>query len=234
MYTDVFHLYPTDGRVNGQRANYPFGECAGGTTLNNGKGRLGNSTFPDYTGRVFEPIDDYKGDFARTYFYFVTRYEDVMTTIGGDSFNKTTYPSFSTWSLNLFLKWHRNDPVSEKEINRNNVIYGFQENRNPFIDHPELVEHIWGNLMGTPWTMASVGTPQELASRFRFNETEQSFSFTAGAPVRYRILNVSGQTMRTGNVSALTSVSVADLRSGMYLVRFETEEVRAVRKFIIP
>lgn len=157
-----------------------------------------------------------------------------MTTIGGDSFNRTTYPSFSAWTINLFLKWHRNDPVSQKEITRNNVIHGFQNNRNPFIDNPLLAEHIWGNLAGTPWTIASVGTPQELASRFRFNESQQSFSFTRGASINYRVLNVSGQTMRTGNTNEYIEVSVADLTSGMYLLRFETEGVRAVRKFIIP
>ena len=130
MVSDAFHVYPTDGKVNGQRGNYPFGEATNGTTLSNGKGRLGNSTFSGYTGTVFEPVDEYKGDFARTYFYFATRYENIMNTIGGESFNKTKYPAFSTWSTNLFLKWHRQDPVSQKEITRNNAIYVHQKNRN--------------------------------------------------------------------------------------------------------
>lgn len=74
MYSDAFHLYPTDGKVNGQRSNYPYGECSGGTTLpSNGGvkalGRLGKSTFAGYSGTVFEPADEYKGDFARSYFY---------------------------------------------------------------------------------------------------------------------------------------------------------------------
>ena len=146
MRSDAFHIYPTDGRVNGQRNNYPFGECANGTTLAGGLGKLGRSTFSGYSGTVFEPDDEYKGDFARTYFYFATRYESIMTSIDGESFNKTTYPSFSDWSQSLFLKWHRQDPVSPKEIYRNNAIYEFQDNRNPFIDYPELAEHIWGNL----------------------------------------------------------------------------------------
>ena len=82
-----------------------------------------------------------------------------MTTIGGDSFNKTTYPSLSDWSVNLFLKWSRQDPVSQKEIDRNNAIYGRQKNRNPFIDHPELAEYIWGNKMGTNWTLNNITEP---------------------------------------------------------------------------
>ena len=151
MVSDAFHVYPTDGKVNGQRSNFPFGECSGGTTLSGGKGRLGNSTFSGYSGTVFEPADEYKGDFARTYFYFATRYQDKMTSIGGESFNGTTYPSFTAWSQALFLKWHRQDPVSQKEIDRNNAIEAFQKNRNPFIDYPELAEFIWGNNKGQAW-----------------------------------------------------------------------------------
>jgi endonuclease I len=235
MYSDAFHLYPTDGKVNGQRSNLPFGECANGTTLNNGKGRHGNSTYPGYSGTVFEPVDEYKGDFARTYFYFATRYENIMVSgISGASFNNTTYPAFTNWSKEMFLKWHRNDPVSQKEITRNNVIYSYQKNRNPFIDHPELAEHIWGNMVSSPWTIASVGSTQELSDRFKFNPAQKTFVFSAGATVQYRVLNVSGQTIRSGRVAASREVSVADLASGMYLVRFETEQTRAVRKFIIP
>ncbi len=94
MVSDAFHIYPTDGKVNGQRNNYPYGECANGTTLSGGKGKLGSCTFSGYSGTVFEPDDEYKGDFARTYFYFTTRYQNIMTSIGGDSFNKTTYPRY--------------------------------------------------------------------------------------------------------------------------------------------
>ncbi len=73
MYSDAFHIYPTDGKVNGQRSNDPFGECANGTTLPShggyqALGKSGKSTYPGYSGNVFEPDDQYKGDFARTYF----------------------------------------------------------------------------------------------------------------------------------------------------------------------
>lgn len=164
MKNDAFHVYPTDGKVNGQRSNFPFGECANGTSLgSNAKGKLGSSTFSGYSGTVFEPADEYKGDFARTYFYFATRYQNIMSTIGGESFNNTTYPSLSDWSINLFLKWHRQDPVSQKEINRNNAIYVRQKNRNPFIDHPELAEHIWGNKKGTNWSLNTTTEPTLLS-----------------------------------------------------------------------
>lgn len=156
MYSDAFHVYPTDGKVNGQRSNYPYGECANGTTLPshdgvNALGKLGISTFPGYSDVVFEPVDEYKGDFARSYFYMATCYFNKIQTWNSDMLNGTAYPAFSSWALNLLLKWHRQDPVSTKEINRNEAVYDKQLNRNPFIDHPELVEYIWGNHVGMLW-----------------------------------------------------------------------------------
>ena len=158
MYTDLFHMYPTDIRVNNQRSNYPFGECADGTRLTNGslygKGKLGSSTFPGYSGTVFEPDDEYKGDFARTYFYMVTRYKNELPNWSGSpqlDYKTNKYKAFSTWSINLLVKWARLDPVSEKEIKRNEAVYGIQNNRNPFIDNPELFEYIWGDKQGEVW-----------------------------------------------------------------------------------
>ena len=158
MYTDLFHLYPTDIRVNNQRDNYPFGVCADGTRLVNGqyygKGKLGRSTYPGYSGNVFEPDDEYKGDFARTYFYMVTCYKNELPSWSGSpqlDYNTNRYKAFSTWSINMLMEWTRLDPVSEKEIKRNDAVYGIQGNRNPFIDHPELAEYIWGDMQGQSW-----------------------------------------------------------------------------------
>ena len=150
MYTDLHHIYPTDGFVNGKRSNYPFGEVSNPTyTSANDFSKLGTCSYDGYTGVVFEPADEYKGDFARTYFYMVTCYEEkladwyagnadgIRATIDG-----TTYPAFQTWQLNMLMEWAKNDPVSEKEINRNNAVYAIQNNRNPFIDYPGLQEYI--------------------------------------------------------------------------------------------
>lgn len=156
MYSDAFHLYPTDGKVNGQRSNYPFGECAGGSSLASSGGvqplgRLGNSSFAGYSGKVFEPDDQYKGDFARTYFYMAAAYNDRISTWSSDMLAGNSYPVYTTWAVNLLLKWHRQDQVSNKETARNDAVYSYQKNRNPFIDYPELVEYIWGNQQGEPW-----------------------------------------------------------------------------------
>ena len=164
MVSDAFHIYPTDGKVNGQRSNFPYGECANGTTLpsSNGVqalGKFGTSTFPGYSGKVFEPVDEYKGDLARTYFYMAAAYNDKISTWSSDMLAGNAYPAYKTWALNLLLKWHRQDAVSEKETDRNDAVYGFQNNRNPFIDHPELVEYIWGNKVGEAWYANGAPTP---------------------------------------------------------------------------
>ena len=171
MYTDLFHLYPTDIKVNGQRSNYPFGVCANGTRLTNGslygKGKLGQSTYPGYSGTVFEPDDEYKGDFARTYFYMVTCYKNELPSWPGSpqlNYSANRYKAFSTWSINMLLEWTRMDPVSEKEIKRNDAVYGIQYNRNPFIDHPELAEYIWGNMQGQPWNGSGEPIPAAITS----------------------------------------------------------------------
>ena len=167
-YTDLFHLYPTDIRVNSQRSSFPFGECANGERLQNGnivaKGKKGASTRSGFSGTVFEPDDEYKGDFARSYFYIATCYNDEIATwknynqastmLKGDS-----YPVFNDWALQMLLEWHRKDPVSQKEINRNNDIHDKQSNRNPYIDYPELVEYVWGNMVGTNWTPGGTVNP---------------------------------------------------------------------------
>lgn len=152
MYTDLHHIYPTDGFVNGKRANYPFGETNGEDYKStNNFSKLGTCTYPGYTGTVFEPADEYKGDFARTYFYMVTCYEEkladwyagnadgIRATIDG-----STYPGLQEWQLNMLMEWAKNDPVSEKETARNEAVYAIQKNRNPFIDYPGLQEYIWG------------------------------------------------------------------------------------------
>lgn len=141
MVSDAFHVYPTDGKVNGIRSNYPYGEVTTPTitTLNGSK--LGPCSFPGYTGTVFEPIDEYKGDFARTYFYMCTRY--YTEDSGWQTNDMITGANLKPWALELMKKWNQQDPVSAKEIARNNAVFAHQGNRNPFIDHPEYACMIW-------------------------------------------------------------------------------------------
>ena len=144
MYTDLFHLVPTDGYVNSKRSNHPFGEVGTATWISSNGCKVGPSNYPGYSGTVFEPIDAYKGDFARAYFYIATRY---MNKIDSWASNPNTDmldgSGFSPWAENLLLDWNAQDPVSQKEEDRNDAIYGIQGNRNPFIDHPTWVNDIW-------------------------------------------------------------------------------------------
>lgn len=165
MYTDLHHMYPTDKLVNNKRGNNPFGETNGESFKSaNEFSKLGNCTYEGYTGMVFEPNDEYKGDFARTYFYMVTCYEEKIAdwyvnypesqpTLDGNA-----YPGLSSWQLNMLMKWAKNDPVSEKEINRNNAVYAIQKNRNPFIDYPGLEDYIWGDKMDMTFSYSDYTT----------------------------------------------------------------------------
>lgn len=158
MYTDLVHLVPTDGYVNGMRSNNPFGETDGGAYKSaNGFSKLGTCTYPGYTGKVFEPNDEYKGDFARIYFYMATCYEDRIASWNSDmlSNNKTT--AYAPWAISMLLKWAENDPVSQKEIDRNNAVYGLQHNRNPFVDYPGLEQYIWGTKTTTAFSYDNYG-----------------------------------------------------------------------------
>ena len=155
MVSDMFNVYPTDARVNNLRSNYPYGVVSGssnGMSSDPDKhalGKLGNSALSGYSGKVYEPDDRYKGDFARTFFYMVARYRNnTLNSSEGSNMFTSSPTNLTAYSLSFLLQWHRNDPVSEKEIDRNQGVYGEQKNRNPFIDYPDLVEYIWGDLVG--------------------------------------------------------------------------------------
>ncbi len=149
MNTDLHHIFPTDQYVNNMHSNYPFAEVATATATSSNGSKKGTCATPGYSGVVFEPIDEYKGDFSRAYFYMATRYENVIATwyaydpIANAVLDGTSYPAFETWYRDLLLSWHQQDPVSAKEIARNDSIWEIQGNRNPFIDHPEYVAAVW-------------------------------------------------------------------------------------------
>ncbi len=145
MVSDVHHIRPTDGKVNGMRSNYPFGKVNNPSYLSKNGSKTGTSVSAGYTGTVFEPIDEFKGDIARMVFYFVTRYETRLSTFSsGGMLGGSTYPGLQEWEKDVLMTWAAQDPVSPAEVVRNNASYVFQGNRNPFIDHPEWIQTIWG------------------------------------------------------------------------------------------
>lgn len=163
MVADAHFITPTDGKVNGMRSNYPHGNVNSATYTSQNGSKLGSSAVSGYSGTVFEPINTFKGDIARMYFYFATRYENTVAGYSYAMFNGSSNQVFTTAFLNMLLAWHAQDPVSAREIARNNAIYARQNNRNPFIDHPEYVNQIWGGTSGSGDTTAP-STPTSLAS----------------------------------------------------------------------
>ncbi|MET3036548.1 endonuclease [Chryseobacterium sp. NRRL B-14859] len=160
MYSDLFYVIPTDARINQLRSNYPYGIST--TTASNvyytftNSSKIGKSAIPNwvYTGRVYEPIDEFKGDIARSLLYFAVRYQGKLGTF---NYNNNANPASDTNPLDgteerafepayiaMLLQWHQQDPVSQREIDRNNKVYAIQKNRNPFIDNPGWVNAIWG------------------------------------------------------------------------------------------
>ncbi len=170
-YRDLYHLNPSEHRANGKKNDAMPGVTDSITEFDNGVFKVGYMKGQPYK-RVFEPADYYKGDFARAYFYIATCYADyhwidtaVVTSTGkiakntcGAYFAMTndSYLAFKPWLQEMLVRWHKEDPVSAKELHRQDVISSIQKNRNPYIDYPELVEYIWGEKQGQAVSIANL------------------------------------------------------------------------------
>ena len=155
QYTDLNHLFPADQYVNQKKSDHPIGQVTSPTWTSINGSKIGPCSWTGgITATVFEPIDEYKGDFARAWLYVATRYMDSLShwvtsypnTEAGEVINSTGN-NFKQWFIDMLVKWSIDDPVSQKEIDRNNNIYynTAQHNRNPFIDHPEYICEIWSS-----------------------------------------------------------------------------------------
>lgn len=196
MFSDIVHVIPAEGIVNNKRNNNPYGTNNGEFyTSEEGFSKMGACTFSeDYKGRCFEPNDMYKGDLARIYFYMVTAYEkrqptwsstrdsvgDHCGTWTGAMFNLTdesVYQPFAPWALDMLMQWSKQDPVSQKEIDRNEAAYRLQGNRNPFVDYPGLEDYIWGEKKETAFDYGGepVADDQTMASDCTIPLNEMTF-----------------------------------------------------------
>ncbi len=205
MHNDGIMVLPTDKKVNNVRSNFPYGEVVSTSYTSGNMSKLGSSStsIPGYSGSVFEPADEFKGDIARIYFYMATRYENVIagwennSTESDAMLNGTSDQAYEDWVIEMLLDWHLNDPVSTKEEDRNNAAETFQGNRNPFVDHPEWVNEIWDD--GTTPTITL---------------SESSFDFgniDAGMSSSSQNYTVSGTNLSTGvsvSVSAPFEISL--------------------------
>ncbi len=209
MMSDAFHVIPTDGKVNGYRANYPYGECNSGTTY--GTCKKGSCTYPGYSGTVFEPANEYKGDVARIYFYMATRYMDVLNSWSGESFSGN---NFTIWTRNMLLEWHHEDPVSQKEIDRNNAVHDYQHNRNPFVDNPVWADAIWDpdyNPSFIEMTKAYISVYPNPATdivNIKINISSETETLL--------VKDITGRTILETNISENISLDISNFKSGIY------------------
>ncbi len=217
MKSDIHHVLPSDGYVNNRRSAYPHGIVTGSPTYTSNDGcKLGSGTG---STTVFEPMDNYKGDIARIYFYFVTCYQDKMSSNSFSAFDKSTHPSIKTAYLNVYLQWAKDDPVSQKEIDRNNAAYAGQGNRNPFIDCPYAVGAIWDSTHATDYgnkgeytSGTGVSISKTSASMISGGTTTISATSTEGGTINWTtsnssVVSLSSSTSSSGNSITLTAES---------------------------
>ena len=235
MVSDLFNVYPTDTKVNGMRSNYPYGEVASASYTSGNGSKLGSSSMSQYSGTVFEPINEFKGDIARTCLYMATCYASVCQSWGSGA--TVVYGSnngLTTYTVALFLKWHRQDPVSAKETARNNAAEGVQHNRNPFIDHPELAEFIWGTRKGEPWSLTSAIDEVKIAFSLSPNPVQNELTINSDETnLEYIVYNLSGQMLNEGQLNISKSISVEHLNNGMYLLQLKSGNRKSIQKFIV-
>lgn len=244
MYSDAHFVVPSDKYVNGQRGNFPFGKVATPTlTTTNGskKGNNLNSGYSaGYTAVVFEPIDEFKGDIARMILYFATRYQNQLPTFYANAnasstqskamFDGSTGQSFSPTFLNILLTWNALDPVSAREIVRNDAIYARQGNRNPYIDNNSYVTSVWGSPLSTQeFALKSISVYPNPANNHRINiDTEIALD-------EIQLINLNGQIIQQiKNPSAQgNTYSVENLPSGFYLLRLSSDNQTTTKKVIV-
>jgi endonuclease I len=216
MYTDLFHLYPTDGYVNNQRANYPFGTTSSPSWTSTNGSKLGPCSYSGYSGIVFEPINAFKGDFARTMFYMAVRYYGEDSGWPGSEMVTGSQPK--TWALNMLMEWDQSDPVSQKEKDRNETVYLIQGNRNPFVDNASFANLIWG-------TQSDVNYISENERIIHVWPNPAGETVTIELPdqlpdnYKIKIVNVSGRVLMEKSVMGKpVVVDVTSFETGYYLL----------------
>lgn len=250
MKNDPFHVVPSDGKVNGDRGNLPFGIVSNATYTSSNGSKRGNNTvngFSNYSSTVFEPIDAFKGDVARAFFYFATRYENNMADFysaantsscqAKNMFDGSNNKVFSDNFILILIKWHLQDPVSAKEIAQNNAIYNYQGNRNPFIDHPEYVCSIWSAQCAT---VNSLGNDsfEILAdvSVYPNPSNEQKIIIESNTTFDIiELININGQIINTikNPVFENNTYTLDNLSQGFYFLKLSSENQSITKKIVI-
>jgi endonuclease I len=240
--TDLFNVYPTDKKVNGVRGNQPYGEtnAPSFTSLNGSK--YGISNISGIAGEVFEPINAYKGDLARNYFYMATRYNigsfATSTTEAGIALSDSFFTGFHTAYLAMLYRWHLADPVSQKEIDRNNAVYSIQGNRNPYIDHPEWVARVFVSNCGTKVGVEEAQTiPLSIFPNPATNVLHYQLTSAESQAFELRVTDVLGQVWIQKNVAGVKGdfqedLPISDLPNGVYFFQMKHGVQQSVKRFV--
>jgi endonuclease I len=242
MYSDAHCVVPSDKYVNAQRGDFPFGRVNSATnTYSNGSKRglnlnLGYSA--GFTATVFEPIDEFKGDIARMFLYFITRYEDQLVNFYSTSsslskvmFDGSTGQSLSPTFLNILLTWNQQDPVSQREIDRNNAIYARQSNRNPFIDTNSYVTSIWGMPLeiSTYENINAISVYPNPSNDGIINiSTEISLDLI-------EIITINGQFLQQIKRPTIenNTISISNLPKGFYFIKLSSNNNSTTKKIVV-
>ena len=235
MYADAHFVVPSDKYVNAERGNLPFSKVNAVTNTYSNGSKKGNNLNTGYSGgylgTVFEPIDEFKGDIARMLLYFATRYEDQVAGWNFAMFNNTSNQVFTSQAINVLLTWNNNDPVSPREIARNNAIYARQNNRNPFIDRPEFVMQIWGSLLNTEEFLSESSiavTPNP--------STDGKFTITTTASIdAITVTNLNGQIIQQINKPVIynNKFEIFNSTKGFYFITIQSNSQQITKKVIV-
>ncbi len=208
--SDAHALRAVDGPENSSRGNQNYGPAG-------------------YDGPV-GTLGSFKGDVARSVLYMAVRYNDLSVVDG--------YPSASITGelgdLETLLDWHRNDPPDDYEMNRNNIVYTWQYNRNPFIDQPDLVEYIWGNQVGEEWDQDLAVAENEIANiKLYPNPTRGAFTISGvKEKSTMQLFTLLGEKIYQQEVSETQQINL-NLSSGIYLVKLFSKNNSTTKKLIV-
>ena len=237
MRSDIHFVIPADAIVNNRRANSPFGEVSSPTWTSINGSKLGPNSFPGFSGTVFEPLDEFKGDIARCLLYFAVRYEDqvldgswdVHNSVPENVINGTTDQFYEQWFINLLISWHNTDSVSARETAaNNNAYYNHQNNRNPFIDNPSWVEAIWTS------TLSVEETVLENEKAIYPNPANDFIFLKNYMGTKVSIYNTLGQPIFESNVNSdKFHINTIKFKRGLYFIHIQKHSSIETKRIII-
>lgn len=234
IFADPFHVIPADKKVNGIRGNLAFGEVATANYTSNNGSKRGTSSIAGPTGNVFEPADEFKGDIARGLFYVATRYENSIdewetNDSDGDSMlDGTSNKVFEQWALDMLYSWHVNDPVSQKEIDRNEAIFNYQDNRNPFIDNPQYVLDVWEAVLSVE-DFELQNTIKMYPNPVKDMLTIDLISYD---DIKIEIYDILGKRVFKTEIKGDSTLNLQALKAGIYIVKINQDNTSISKKLI--